>query len=192
VTLAMFMLLRGLSLTLRDRPEGSIDERVTDIISAKIGPIPISIIVVVIGMIILEIVLRKSRAGLALRAIGSNADAAARIGVRVGRVRFWSYVATSALVIPAGILLMAQVGIGDPSSGITYTLASITAVVLGGARVMGGRGSYVGAFFGALLIVQVQTVTTFLQLGQSWQYWLMGILLLGSTILFAATRRKKA
>lgn len=192
VTLAMFMLLRGLSLTLRDRPEGSIDERVTDIISAKLGPIPVSIIVVVIGMIILEIVLRKSRAGLALRAIGSNADAAARIGVRVGRVRFWSYVATSALVIPAGILLMAQVGIGDPSSGITYTLASITAVVLGGARVMGGRGSYVGAFFGALLIVQVQTVTTFLQLGQSWQYWLMGILLLGSTILFAATRRKKA
>jgi hypothetical protein len=35
-------------------------------------------------------------------------------------------------------------------------------------------------------------VTTFLQLGQSWQYWLMGILLLGSTVLFAATRRKKA
>jgi ribose transport system ATP-binding protein len=192
VTLAMFMLLRGLSLTLRDRPEGSIDERVTDAISATIGPIPISILVVIVGMIALEVVLRRSRAGLALRAIGSNSDAAARIGVRVGRVRFLSYVATSALVIPAGILLMAQVGIGDPSSGITYTLASITAVVLGGARVMGGRGSYVGAFFGALLIVQVQTVTTFLQLGQSWQYWLMGILLLGSTILFAATRRKKA
>lgn len=192
VTLAMFMLLRGLSLTLRDRPEGSIDERVTDAISATIGPIPVTILVVIAGMIVLEIVLRRSRAGLALRAIGSNADAAARIGVRVGRVRFWSYVATSALVIPVGIMLMAQVGIGDPSSGVTYTLASITAVVLGGARVMGGRGSYVGAFFGALLIVQVQTVTTFLQLGQSWQYWLMGILLLGSTILFAATRRKKA
>jgi len=192
VTLAMFMLLRGLSLTFRDRPEGSIDERVTDIISAKLGPIPVSIIVVIAGMMILEVVLRRSRAGLALRAIGSNSDAAARIGVRVGRVRFWSYVATSALVIPVGVLLMAQVGIGDPSSGVTYTLASITAVVLGGARVMGGRGSYVGAFFGALLIVQVQTVTTFLQLGQSWQYWLMGILLLGSTILFAATRRKKA
>ena len=192
VTLAMFMLLRGLSLTLRDRPQGSIDERVTDVISAKIGPIPVAIIVVVIGMLVLEVVLRRSRAGLALRAIGSNPEAAARIGVRVGRVRFWSYVATSALVIPAGVLLMAQVGIGDPSSGITYTLASITAVVLGGARVMGGRGSYIGAFFGAFLIVQVQTVTTFLQLGQSWQYWLMGILLLGSTILFAATRRGKA
>ncbi|HAN72094.1 MAG TPA: ABC transporter [Actinobacteria bacterium] len=192
VTLAMFMLLRGLSLTLRDRPEGSIDERVTDIISATIGPIPVAIIVVIVGMLCLEVLLRRSRAGLALRAIGSNPEAAARIGVRVGRVRFWSYVATSALVIPAGILLMAQVGIGDPSSGITYTLASITAVVLGGARVMGGRGSYIGAFFGAFLIVQVQTVTTFLQLGQSWQYWLMGILLLGSTVLFAATRRKKA
>ena len=192
VTLAMFMLLRGLSLTLRDRPQGSIGKQVTDVISAKLGPIPISIIIVVIGIIVLEIVLRRSRAGMSLRAIGSNSEAAGRVGVKVGRVRFWSYVCTSALVIPVGILLMAQVGIGDPSSGVTYTLASITAVVLGGARVMGGRGSYIGALFGALLIVQVQTVTTFLQLGQSWQYWMLGILLLGSTILFAISRRKKA
>ena len=123
------------------------------------------------------------------RANGSNADAAGIVGVNVGRVRFWSYVSTSALVVPVGILLMAQVGIGDPLSGITYTLASITAVVLGGARVMGGRGSYIGAFFGALLIMQVTNVTAFLQLGQSWQYWLMGILLLGSTILFASLRK---
>lgn len=191
-TLAVFMLLRGLSLTMRDRPQGSIAEGVTDVIAARVGPIPVSIIVVVVIIIILEVVLRRSRAGLSLRAIGSNADAAARIGVRVGRVRFLSYVATSALVIPVGILLMAQVGIGDPSSGVTYTLASITAVVLGGARVMGGRGSYVGAFFGALLIVQVTNVTTFLQLGQSWQYWLMGILLLGSTVLFATVRKSGA
>lgn len=188
-TLAMFMLLRGLSLTMRDRPKGSITDSVTKVVSAKVGIIPVSIIVVVAAIVLLEVLLRRTRAGLSLRAIGSDSDAAARIGVRVGRVRFLSYVATSALVIPVGILLLAQVGIGDPSSGVTYTLASITAVVLGGARVMGGRGSYIGAFFGALLIVQVTNVTTFLQLGQSWQYWLMGILLLGSTVLFATVRR---
>ena len=189
VTLAMFMLLRGLSLTFRDRPQGSIADQITSVISAKIGPVPLAFIVVVVAILILEILLRRSRWGLSLRAIGSNADAAGIVGVNVGRVRFWSYVSTSALVVPVGILLMAQVGIGDPSSGITYTLASITAVVLGGARVMGGRGSYIGAFFGALLIMQVTNVTAFLQLGQSWQYWLMGILLLGSTILFASLRK---
>lgn len=192
VTLALFMLLRGLSLTLRDRPQGSIAEQVTSVISAKIGPIPWTIIIIVAMIIVLELLLRRSRWGMSLRAIGSNSDAAGRIGVRVGRVRFWSYVITSLLIVPVGIMLMAQVGIGDPSSGITYTLSSITAVVLGGARVLGGRGSYIGALFGALLIMQVTNVTAFLQLGQSWQYWLMGILLLGSTLLFAIARKPGA
>lgn len=191
-TLAMFMLLRGISLTLRERPEGSINADVVKTLGAKVGPVPVAIIVAIAIVLILELCLRRSRVGMSLRAIGSNQDAASRMGIRVGRVRFWSFVVTSLMVVPVTLLLMVQVGIGDPATGVTYTLASLTAVVLGGARVMGGRGSYIGAFFGALLIMQVTNVTTFLQLGQAWQYWLMGLLLLGSTVLFARVRRTGA
>lgn len=191
-TLAMFMLLRGVSLTLRERPEGSINADIVKTLGAKVGPVPVAIIVAIAIVLVLEMCLRRSRVGMSLRAIGSNQDAAARMGIRVGRVRFWSFVVTSLMVIPVTLLLMVQVGIGDPATGVTYTLASLTAVVLGGARVMGGRGSYIGAFFGALLIMQVTNVTTFLQLGQAWQYWLMGLLLLGSTVLFARVRRTGA
>lgn len=191
-TLATFMFLRGVSLTLREVPGGSINADVVRVIGAKFGPIPIAMIVAAGLVVVFEVILRRSRAGLAIRAIGSNEEAAARVGVKVPRTRFLSFVVTSALVVPVALLLMVQVGIGDPATGVTYTLASLTAVVLGGARVAGGRGSYVGAFFGALLITQVQNATTFLGLGGAWQYFLMGFLLLGSTILFARVRKPGA
>ncbi len=62
-----------------------------------------------------------------------------------------------------GIMLASQVAIGDPSVGLNYTLTSITAVVLGGASIFGGRGSFIGAFCGAVLIQEIVTSTTFLQ-----------------------------
>jgi len=183
-TLVMFMLLRGVSLTLREIPDGAIDEGVVKFVGHRIGPVPASIVVTIAFVLLLEVLLRRSRAGMALRAIGSDVDAAAAVGIKVARVRFLSFAVTSVLVIPVALLLMVQVGIGDPATGVTYTLASITAAVLGGVRVMGGRGSYVGAFFGALLITEVQSATTFLGLGSAWQYWLMGALLLGAAVLF--------
>lgn len=183
-TLVMFMLLRGISLTLREVPDGVIDSGVVSFVGHRFGPIPASIIVTVAFVLLLEVLLRRSRAGMSLRAIGSDESAAAAVGIRVARLRLLSFVLTSLLVVPVSLLLMVQVGIGDPATGLTYTLASITAVVLGGACVTGGRGTYVGSFFGALLITEVQSATTFLGLGGAWQYWLMGALLLGAAVVF--------
>jgi ribose transport system ATP-binding protein len=61
-------------------------------------------------------------------------------------------------------MVMAQLGIGDPNQGTTYTLASIAAVVLGGASLFGGRGSFIGVMLGAILIQEVNSATTFLGL----------------------------
>ena len=56
---------------------------------------------------------------------------------------------------------MAQLGIGDPAQGVGYTLSSVTAVVLGGTSLLGGRGTFIGTLLGAFLIVQVQNATTY-------------------------------
>jgi len=86
-------------------------------------------------------------------------------------------------------MLMAQIGIGDPTQGVTYTLSSITAVVLGGASLLGGRGTYVGALLGAALIQQIINATTFLHLSQAWQFWFLGILTLGAATIYSQARR---
>jgi ribose transport system ATP-binding protein len=187
-TLAMFMALRGLSLTLRSTPGGSINENVTSAVETAIGPVPVALLIAVAVAIGLEWMLRRTRWGVELRAVGSRPEAAERLGVRVGRVRVMSYLICSLLVLPAGVLLMAQIGIGDGTAGVDYTLASITAVVLGGASIFGGRGAFIGAVMGAVLIQQTTNVTTFLRLSQPWQYWLIAILTLGSAIGYARLR----
>ncbi len=84
--------------------------------------------------------------------------------------------------------MMAQVGSGDPNAGINYTLASIAAVVIGGASLFGGRGSFVGSLLGALLIIQVNVVTSFLDIGDSWQSYLLGGMILVSVALYSKSR----
>jgi ribose transport system ATP-binding protein len=88
-------------------------------------------------------------------------------------------------------MLMAQIGVGDPAQGVGYTLTSITAVVLGGTSLLGGRGTFVGTLLGSVLLVQVLNATTFLGLSQMWQYIFQGLLILAAAILFSVVRARK-
>jgi len=82
--------------------------------------------------------------------------------------------------------------VGDPTAGITYTLAAITAVVLGGASIFGGRGSFIGVLFGVLLLQVISNATVFLALSQAWQYLLVGLMALAATAAYAQVQRKTA
>jgi ribose transport system ATP-binding protein len=187
-TLAMYMALHGLALTLRSTPGGLIDSRVTAAVERTVGLVPVAFIVLVAVALGLELALRRSRWGLQLRAIGSRRDAAARLGVRVGPVQLGAYLLCALLVVLGGVMLMAQIGVGDANSGTDYTLSSITAVVLGGASIFGGRGSFIGALLGATLIQQIINVSTFLQLSSAWQYWLLALLTIGSAAAYSRAR----
>ncbi len=150
-TLAMYIALGGLSFVLRDRPGGFMSSTVTGPIMAKLGPVPWAFIVLVVIAILMEVALRKTEWGRRLRAIGSNEDSARRLGINVSRTAFAAYVTTSLFVFLGAIVLLAQLGIGDPAQGVGYTLSSVTAVVLGGTSLLGGRGTFIGTLFGAFL-----------------------------------------
>jgi ribose transport system ATP-binding protein len=94
-------------------------------------------------------------------------------------------------VFLGAIILMAQIGIGDPAQGVGYTLSSITAVVLGGTSLVGGRGTFIGTLLGAGLIVQVLNATTFLNLDQTWQYFFQGALIVAAAILYSQVRGQR-
>jgi ribose transport system ATP-binding protein len=100
-----------------------------------------------------------------------------------------AYVASSVLTFIGALTLMAQLGVGDPAQGVTFTLSSVTAVVLGGASLFGGRGSFLGALLGAALITEVINATTFLHLSEPWQYWFLGILTLAAAGIYTQARR---
>ena len=187
-TLVTYTLLQGISLLLRPTPGGSVSNSVTNALSRGVGFIPVAAIVVVVLGFALDVAMRRSLWGLRLRAVGSRSESAARNGVRSSSVMLSAYVLCALCAVIAGLLLLVQTGSGDATVGTAYTLPSITAVVLGGASIFGGRGSFIGALLGALLIQQLDTVTVFLHLSTAWQYYLLGALTLVATGFYSKVR----
>ena len=187
-TLAMFIALQGVSLMLRSTPDGFFRRSIMQTLTTHFGALPVAFIVVLVTAILLELALRRTRFGMEIRAIGSNEVAAYRLGAQVNRSCILAYILCSFFAALGGVLLSAQIGVGDPTVGQNYTLQSISAVVLGGASIFGGRGSFLGALAGVILVQEITATTGFLGLGTAWQYWLPGILILAATAMYSRTR----
>lgn len=192
VTLATYMGLQGAFLALRPTPGGLISSALTDIVTFKIGMVPVVFIVAVAVAGFLEWSLRCTRWGIELRGYGSRADAAERLGIPVRRVQLFSYVLSSLLVLPAALIMMAQVGIGDGGPSLAYTLSSVTVLVLAGASIFGGRGSFIGIVVAAVLVQQVINAMPFFGLTQAWSYLLPGLITVGAAIFYAQLRRTRS
>ncbi|MBC7478043.1 MAG: ABC transporter permease, partial [Pseudorhodobacter sp.] len=154
------------------------------------GPIPLAFVALVGVALSAEYVLRNRRSGWQLRATGSNEDSARRIGLRVDRIFVVGYVASALLTLLGAVMLMAQIGVGDPAQGANYTLASITAVVLGGTSLRGGRGTFIGTVLGAILLTEVLNAVSFLGLSQTYQYVFQGALILVAALIYATVRER--
>jgi ribose transport system ATP-binding protein len=189
-TLATFMAVQAIALILRPVPEGMFDSGIMSALGARVGIFPVSFLFALGLGIVLEFLLYRNTLGLAARGLGSRQEAARTAGIRPRMMRLLAYVGCSLLAGLGAITLMPQVGIGDPRAGLGYTLSSIAAVVIGGASLFGGRGSFIGAFLGAIFITQINAVTSFLRLDQAWQSYLLGILILASVALYSKSRQK--
>jgi len=191
-TLATYIVLQGISLALRPQPAGFIRADVISTLKTRWGWVPVAFVVACVLAVAAELLLRFTRGGLELRAVGSDETTAHRLGAHVAATQVAAYVLCSLLTAVGGMMLASQVGVGDPKVGVSYTLTSITAVVLGGASIFGGRGSFIGALLGAVLIQEIITSTTFLHIGVAWQSFLPGILILVGAGVYSRARQARA
>ena len=190
-TLAMYFALQGFSFILRPTPGGNIDSAVSDVIQFKVlDMVPVAFIVLLLCTAGLEFALKKTVWGWRLRATGSEEANARRVGVKINRTVISAYIFASLLTFFGALMLMAQLGVGDASQGVNYTLTSVTAVVLGGTSLFGGRGTFVGSLLGALLLTQVLNAMFFLKLDQSWQYYLQGLMILVAAVVYSVVRAR--
>ncbi|MGH2860244.1 MAG: ATP-binding cassette domain-containing protein [Solirubrobacteraceae bacterium] len=190
-TIATYIILQGCSLLLRPQPGGFMRQSVVNALTTTWGWLPVAFVVTCLLAVIGELALRLSRPGLELRAVGSDEERARQLGAHVTLTHFSAYVLCAVLSAAAGLMLASQVGIGDPTVGVTYTLTGITAVVLGGASIFGGRGSFIGALLGAVLLQEIIAATTTLNLGVQWQDYLPGLLILAGAGAYSRARRKR-
>jgi cytosine/adenosine deaminase-related metal-dependent hydrolase/ribose/xylose/arabinose/galactoside ABC-type transport system permease subunit len=183
-TLATLSILSGISLTLRETPGGQIDRAFTSWLSAAIGPIPVAFIAVIVGAIALDYWLHASGSGLQLRAAGFDERSAKRGGVRTTWERARALVLSGLFAALASFFVMARSGIGNAQIGDSYALASITAAVLGGAALSGGRATFIGASVASVLLALIITALPFLNLSAEYGLMITGVLVLLGIVLF--------
>ena len=183
-TLATLSILNGISLTLRETSGGRIDRRFTGWLSAEWGPIPIAFIGVVLGALAFDYWLHASGSGLQLRSAGFDERSAKRNGVRTTWVRARAILLAALLAAVASFFVMARSSIGNAQIGDSYALASITAAVLGGAALSGGRATFLGATVASVLLALIVTALPFLDLSAEHGLMITGILVLLGIVLF--------
>ncbi len=181
-TIATLGLLQGVGLTLRPTPGGVIDAGLTELLTRQIWVFPLPLLVLCVLFLIADWRLRSTGTGLRLRAVGLDARFAYRLGVDAPRLRRLSYVLCAALAGVAGVVLAGQVGVGDPTVGDQYVLLAIAAPIVGGASLLGGRGTFFGCALGSVLLALGLTLPTTLSLGEGWNFILTG----GLTLLALA------
>ncbi|HVZ14586.1 MAG TPA: ATP-binding cassette domain-containing protein [Bauldia sp.] len=188
-TLATFSVVAGLALIVRPAPGGLINEGVTDAILCRVGYVPVAFVVALVGVVLFEALLLRSRLGLRLYAVGSSEDAAFSAGLRTGWIRFGAYLFCGCMAAIAGLIVASRIGSGDPQAGTNFTLLSITAVVVGGTSVFGGRGTAVGTFLAAVLIMLLQNVLNQVHVSAYWQYVWTGVITLVAVGIYSARGR---
>jgi ribose transport system permease protein len=140
--------------------------------------IPWAVVVMAVVVVAFAIVLNRTRFGRYVLALGGNEEAARLAGIAVGRTKTLVYIISGGCAALAGMLLMARFASGSPQTGIGTELQSIAAVVVGGTSLMGGRGSVVNTFFGALLIGVLNNVMDLLNIESYTQDIVLGAVIL--------------
>lgn len=152
--------------------------------SGRVLGLPVLLIILVVMSAIFIAVMSNTVAGRRVYAIGSNAEAARIAGVNVGRYTVGIYVVGGAVAGLAGLLLTARTGAGLATSGaVDLSLQSITAVLLGGAALTGGRGSIVSTLLAVVLLGVLQNGLVLLSVPQFYQYVAQGALLVVAVMI---------
>ncbi|MBS6275827.1 MAG: ABC transporter permease [Actinomycetaceae bacterium] len=142
----------------------------------------------VICYILAHIFLTRAKYGRYLYAAGSNAEAARLAGVPIDRVLMFPYIVTGVLCAVAMMIEASRLGAIDPNTGTGFEMNTIAAVVIGGASLMGGRGTVVGTFIGILLIGVLSNGLNLLGVNAFWQGTALGVIMLLAVVLDRVVR----
>ena len=134
--------------------------------------------------------MKYTPAGRSVYAVGDNIEAARLAGINTRRVLLGVYALAGLAYGIAAVLQVARTGVGDPQAGQTSNLDSITAVVLGGTSLFGGRGSIVGTLIGALIVGVFRNGLQLLGVESTYQVLITGVLVIAAVSVDQLTHRK--
>jgi len=190
-TLATLSIVRGLSYVLSGGQEIVVDnETWVNFGTDTFLSIPYIVIVLLATFLVAGLAMPRTLFGRYAYAIGSSARAARLAGVAVNRWRLAFYVVCGGLAALAGLVAVARIGYAQPSAGAGIELDVITAVILGGTSLSGGRGTILGTLIGLALIGVINNGLTLVGVPAYWQLVVKGSILLAA-VLYDELRRSR-
>jgi ribose/xylose/arabinose/galactoside ABC-type transport system permease subunit len=150
--------------------------------SNSVQIIPITLIYVIVLYILVSLVLRNTGFGRNVYAVGSNEYAARLAGINTRRIKFVTYVISGVMASLAGVILVAQLSLGRDNAGMGSELEVITAVVLGGVSMAGGKGNLIGVIIAVLILGVIRNGMVHIQevygLSYYWREVVKGLILI--------------
>lgn len=191
VTLGGLSLYRALSLIFTGgNPIFGIPPEFRQAINGLVFGVPVPVIIVTIIAVTLWVVLNRTPLGEYILAVGGNPEAARIAGVPVVRTKITVYVLSGGLAAVAALILTGRLGAADPTMGNLWELDAIAAAAIGGASLMGGKGSVVGTIMGAVILGGLRNGLTLMNVQAFYQLLATGIIIIVAMLIDRATRGK--
>jgi len=153
------------------------------------GPLPALVVLFIPILVVSLLVQNRTRAGRHAYAVGDDDQVAARSGVNVTRVKVATFALSGFFAALAGIAVATRTGSGEPLAGTGFDWDSIAAVVIGGAILVGGRGSIGGTMAGVLIIALIENAMTLKDVSPFWQSTVKGVIVLIAVVIAAMTAK---
>lgn len=188
-TLASMTVLRGLAYIITGG--NSVvwtNDMFTKIGTGYVGVVPVPVIIMIIIIIFGYILTAKLKFGRYIYAVGGNSDTSRWSGIPVEKVKIIVYMIMGVLTSVAGLIITTRLGSGQPSAGQNFEMDCITAAVVGGTSMSGGRGKIFGTVVGVLLLTVLTNGMTLVGINTYWQQVLKGVIIVVSVL--ADTRSK--
>lgn len=190
-TLAMLGVARGLTLVYTEgKPISGLDPAFTFLGSGSWGPVPMPVVIWLVVLAILFFILRYTKFGLYIYAIGGNEETARLAGIPTNRIKIIVYGLSGGLASLTGILLTARLWSAQPQMAAGLELDAIAAAVLGGVSLFGGVGSVVGASIGALIVGMLGNGLNLLRVPSYYQQVIKGVVFILAVIFDMYAKRQ--
>lgn len=191
VTLGGLSLYRALSLIYTGgNPVFGIPPEFRALTNGTIMGVPNPVVAVAIIAIILWVVLNKTPLGEYILAVGGNEEAARIAGVPVAKTKVATFMISGLLASIAALILVGRLGAAEPTMGNLWELDAIAAAAIGGASLMGGKGSVVGTLIGAIILGSLRNGLTLMNVQAFYQLLATGIIIIVAMLIDRATRGK--
>ncbi len=179
ITLATQQAIRGVAFIFTGgAPIVSTDASFNAIGKSSFLGLPVIFYIMVISLIIVGLILGRTRLGRHMYAVGGNMEAAKHSGISYAKVSIAAYTIMGLLAGLSGVIAGSRLSTGQPTIGQDYSTDAIAAAVIGGTAFSGGYGTIFGSFLGACIIGVLNSGMTHLKIDSYWQMVVKGILIL--------------